>query len=428
MSEAVTKIINGLGNTVDSGRRLPVIQLEQQVYARALDCVHCGLCLPACPTYTTNGLEADSPRGRIMLMKGLADGTTDATPSVVKHLDLCLDCRACETACPSGVVYHELIEAVRPQLDSQRPRTLRDRLIMAMVRHVFAYPTRMKMAMMPARLLQRLGLWRLVAALPMAQLLPPVSASATLPPGTYASATPRQSRVGFFTGCVGNVLFSQVNRQAVELLQHAGCDVVVPPDQACCGAIHHHSGDSQTARAFARRNTEAFAGVDFVVTAVAGCGAMMQEYPHLLGHVGSQLTVKDISVALDELGMPRPRHALQLTVAYHDACHLAHAQRIVDPPRNLLGMIDGLTLAPLPESDMCCGAAGTYNLTQPAMARSLGERKIRHILRTGAAACVTGNAGCALQIAATARRMGVDLELIHPVSLLHRAVFGPPCL
>jgi glycolate oxidase iron-sulfur subunit len=423
MSEATINVIDGLGASA-SGRSLPVIQLEREVYARALDCVHCGLCLPACPTYTSNGLEADSPRGRIMLMKGLTDGTTAATAAVVGHLDLCLGCRACETACPSGVVYHELLEAARPQLEPHRTRSLRDRLVMALVRHVFAYPWRLRLAMLPARVLQRLGLWRFVRHLPLAELLPAGKQThPPLSPGVHRATGSRKATVGFFTGCVGSVLFNDVNREAVELLQHAGCDVVVPASQGCCGAIHHHSGDVKQARAMARANLAAFAEVDVVVTAVAGCGAMLREYPHLAGG-GAAMQVRDISQMLDELGMAPPEHALQLTAAYHDACHLAHVQLVVDPPRRLLSRIPGLTLVPLAESDMCCGAAGTYNLTQPVMARSLGERKIRHIQRTGASACVTGNAGCALQIDATARRLGVKLDVFHPVTLLHRAVFG----
>lgn len=423
MSDLPLKVIDGLSQP----RRGPAaIQLAPGVYGHALDCVHCGLCLPACPTYLTNGLESDSPRGRIMLIKGLADGTVEPTDAVIRHLDLCLDCRACETACPSGVVYHELIEAARPQLASRRRASWRRRLMLALARHLFAYPARMRAALVPARLMRRLGLWSLVERLPVAELLPSHLPDGVPSPGLYRARGPRRAVVGLFTGCVGGVLFAEVQRQAIALLQWAGCDVLVPRGQVCCGAIHHHSGDAPAALALARRNLDAFLGqVDMVVSAVAGCGAMLGEYAHLLGEEATRgWRVRDISVALEELGLPAPERPLRLTAVYHDACHLAHAQGVTDPPRRLLGRIDGLTLMPLPESDLCCGAAGTYNLLEPDMARALGERKLRRIQAAGAEVCVTGNAGCALHLEATARRLGVSLRIVHPVSLLHEACLG----
>jgi len=455
------KIVSGLGRSRDvcamgQPPAQPAIQLDAQTYDRALACIHCGLCLPACPTYTENGLEADSPRGRIYLMKGLADGKIDATPSVVEHLDLCLDCRACETACPSGVVYHELIEATRAQLAHQRKRTMTDRLVDGMFYRVFPFPRRLKWAMLPARMLQKVGLWGSVMKSPivrkllpdrlnkMRQMLPRKgrlwerSLATTYPAQQAAKVNGKpRARVALLSGCISSVLFQDVNRQTIQLLQAIGCDVVVPSAQGCCGAIHHHGGRVEDAVTFARANVDALLGKDgpepdFVVSNVAGCGAMLKDYAHLLrddmdyAPRAARLSDKscDIMQLLVELAPPRPTHAVSQRVTYHDACHLAHAQRVTDPPRQALSWIQGLTVVPLVESDMCCGAAGTYNLSQPAMAQALAERKIRHIEATQCDICVTGNVGCAMQIQSEAERMGVPLQVMHPVTLLHRAYLG----
>ncbi|MEX0775593.1 MAG: heterodisulfide reductase-related iron-sulfur binding cluster [Phycisphaeraceae bacterium] len=449
------KVVSGLGDAVSVHAKpasaLPVLELDARTYDRALDCIHCGLCLPACPTYTENGLEGDSPRGRIYLMKSLADGRIDATKAVVRHLDLCLDCRACETACPSGVVYHELIEETRARLRKQARPSLGDRLIQAMCRHIFPYPTRLKLAMLGPRLLQLVGLWKPLVRLarPSARLdklMRMAPAQGPMWPSRLASrygndAANHQSKaiVGFFPGCIGSVLFHDVNRQSVALLRRAGCEVRVPDAQRCCGAIHHHSGHPQQATDFARANIDAFLpqppggpSVDMIVANVAGCGAMLKDYAHLLRDdpayrqraIDFVAKVRDITEALVELKLPPGSMDVNLTATYHDACHLAHAQGVVEPPRQLLASIKGLTLIPLPESDMCCGAAGTYNLTEPEMAGQLGERKIRHIQATGATHCVTGNAGCAMQIQSEADRLGVPLTVVHPVTLLYQAQFG----
>ena len=456
MKQAIgPRTVNALGSKgpeTPGSRGLPVLDLDKRTYARALDCVHCGLCLPACPTYTENGLEADSPRGRIVLMKALADGRIDSSPSVLEHLDLCLDCRACETACPSGVVYHELIEETRARLGESRPQTFVDRVVDLVFYQLFPHPMRLKLSLLPVRLVQKLGLWGAIrrlgsAVLPasfdkMQQMLPstgpwwekPLAAAYER---TDGSAAPRAT-VGMFPGCVGSVLFQHVNRQTVALLQKAGCDVLVPPRQRCCGAIHHHGGHVQEAQAYARSNIDAFSNpdgtprADFIVNNIAGCGAMLKDYAHLLrddadyaARAGSFVQrVRDISELLVELGCDRPPHPVDRTVTYHDACHLAHAQKVTDPPRHLLSHVKGLHVVPLAESDMCCGAAGTYNLAQPQMARQLAERKIRHIQGTGARVCVTGNVGCAMQIQSEAQRLGVDLQVTHPVSLLYEAHFG----
>jgi glycolate oxidase iron-sulfur subunit len=455
------RVITGLGGEAEQpaaaspsvgGRPLPLLKLDPRTFDRATDCVHCGLCLPACPTYTQNGLETDSPRGRIYLIKGMAQGKIDATDSVLRHLDLCLDCRACETACPSGVVYHELIEEARIQLAPQRPRTLVDRIMRLIFMHVMTSPTRLKLALLPTRVLQKLGLWKpltnsfLRKLLPdqmdkMQQMLPPTGPLwETSLAKFYPAKSPtgqKKATVGFFAGCVGSVLFQHVNRQTIALLQYAGCDVIVPSTQACCGAIHHHAGDAHGAEELAKRNLDAFLPtngpqVDFIINNIAGCGAMLKDYAHLLrddAHEAQRAQqfvdkCRDISEVLLELNLPPSPRELSRTVTYHHACHLAHAQKVVDPPLQLLRGIRGLKIVPLVEADMCCGAAGTYNLTEPAMARDLAERKIRHIQNTGARIAITSNVGCAMQIQSEADRLGVELHVTHPVSLLHEAYLG----
>ena len=437
-----------LDETAPAHRPLEVLPLDQRTYDRSLDCVHCGLCLPACPTYTQNGLEADSPRGRIYLMKGLADGKIEPGKSVIDHLELCLDCRACETACPSGVVYHELIEETRQHLGKLKRITLLDRLVQTMFFNVFPHPLRLKLSMLGPRVLQKIGWWNLLVHLSskilpaqldkMQQMLPvtgplwekPLQQRYPAHPAACVDGKPK-AVVGLLAGCVGSVLFQDVNRQTIALLQRAGCEVVVPKSQHCCGAIHHHGGRLEAARAFAKTNIDAFADakVDFVVNNAAGCGAMLKDYAHLLRDDAAYASSaeafvkknRDICEMLAELELPPPEQPLNRTVTYHDACHLAHAQRLTEPPRWLLARIDGLKVIPLRESDMCCGAAGTYNLSQPEMARQLAERKIQHIRKTGAKVCVTGNVGCAMQIQSEANRIGVDIEVVHPVTLLHEA-------
>lgn len=466
MTQAVQpKVISGLGTreTKDDARARPaVLSLDPKTFDRSLDCVHCGLCLPACPTYTENGLEADSPRGRIYLMKGLAEGRISDSESVLNHLDLCLDCRACETACPSGVQYHELIEATRAEFVDRHKRTMVDRLVDFIFYKVFPYPTRLRLVLLPARLAQKCGIWRLMVSTPLSRLLPaslekmqqmlpsrgPLWETtlaerypAQLPTHLSKSAPNGQSRttVGVLSGCVGSVMFQHVNRQMIQLLQHAGCDVIVPREQVCCGAILHHGGRVQAAAELAIANLKAFgygrsgsSPPDYIVTNIAGCGAMLRDYAHLLrddpkwaaAAKAFENSVRDISeVLLERLPDQAPR-AIHRTVTYHDACHLAHAQKVTAPPRQLLGSIPGLKVVPLAESDMCCGAAGTYNLAQPQMARSLAERKIRHITTSGAAVCVTGNVGCAMQIQSEGDRLRAKIEVVHPVTLLHEAYFG----
>ncbi|HZZ44238.1 MAG TPA: (Fe-S)-binding protein [Tepidisphaeraceae bacterium] len=437
------------------------LTLDPRTYQRGLSCVHCGLCLPACPTYTQTGHEADSPRGRIQLMLALADHKIQPTAGVMEHLDLCLDCRACETACPSGVVYHELIEETRAKLAPLKPATRQDRLMRFIFFHLFTKPTRLKLSLLPARLLQKLKLYNLLRSL-FIMLLPPqlqkmeqmLPASGPLWPKSLPRLTKtttqfrnvkrgdeemRQSkRVAFFPGCVGSVMYGKVNQMAVDLLAAAGADVVVQRAQKCCGAIHHHNNAHHTAQKLARKNIDAMLAtngekIDMIVTDIAGCGAMLREYDHLLrddksyAYRAQQFSsrVRDISEALLELGLPALPHAVKETVTYHDACHLAHAQKVTSAPRKILSQIPGLKLIPLPESDMCCGAAGTYNLTQPVMATDLARRKLGHISSTQCTTCATGNVGCAMHLQSQADVADMDITIIHPIELLHRAVFGP---
>jgi glycolate oxidase iron-sulfur subunit len=433
------------------------LPLDPRTYDRALSCVHCGLCLPACPTYTQTFHEGDSPRGRIQLMRGMAEGVIQPTESVRKHLDLCLDCRACETACPSGVVYHELIEETRERLSRDVKLTLQARFMRWIFFHVFIYPTRLKLALLPARLMQKIGLYALLRKTGLFKLLPTqlrkmeqmLPTSGKIWPGRLPSSMPARNQprgpishdakqiVAFFPGCIGSVMFEKVNRQAVELLNACGADVRVSRGQVCCGAIHHHNGSWEPAKQFARRNIDVILGTGsaspkLIATNIAGCGAMLKDYDHLLRDDPQYADrarefssrVRDISEVLLELGLPEIKHPVNLTITYHDACHLAHAQKVTAAPRKLLARIAGLKLVPLAESDMCCGAAGTYNLTQPEMATDLADRKLKYIQATGAAVCATGNVGCAMHIQSQAQARGQQLQVVHPVELLHQAVFG----
>ncbi len=428
--------------TTDPTGPLP---LDPRTYQRGLSCVHCGLCLPACPTYTQTLNEADSPRGRIQLMLGLADGKIEASESAKLHLDLCLDCRACETACPSGVVYHELIEETRAKLLKQSKPTLTDRFMRWMFFHVFVHPTRLKLVLLPARMMQKIGLYGLLRKIglfkilpiklqKMEQMLPEQGPLWAKPLPSLTETTQKKSTIAFFPGCIGSVMFESVNRKAVELLTASGAEVIVPPSNTCCGAIHHHGGEHAPAEQFARDNIDAYerTNADYIVTTIAGCGAMLKDYDVLLRDDPKYAEraktfagkVRDISQVLMLLGLPKMNNPIEARVTYHDACHLAHAQRVTLEPRKLLAQIPGLVLVALPESEICCGAAGTYNLEHPEMAQDLALRKLNHIESTSTNICVTGNVGCAMHIQSEAQRLGRKVKVVHPVELLHRAVFS----
>ena len=414
-------------------------------YRLFLDCVHCGLCTASCPTYVETGNENDGPRGRIYLMRGVTDGRVELSHEVRRHLELCLDCRACETACPSGVQYGKLIEPFRIAMSQhgEGQEKTHDWFHRWILFGLFPYPNRMRMALMPARIAQRLRLDKLAEALGLVSLLPPRLRQLVrqLPPlGKRLPALPnvlpavgkRRARVALFTGCVLDVMFRGTNWATARVLQQNGCDVIVPQNQVCCGAIHYHAGSNEPARELADANVKSFDvdSVDAVVVNVAGCGAMLKDYGHHW-HDARQAArekfvgkVKDVSEFLDALGILPPTGELNLKATYHDACHLGHAQKIKEAPRRLLAQIPGLQMVDLPETELCCGAAGTYNLTEPEMAQRLSERKLKHILSTGAQVVVTGNVGYIMQIAREARQQGHKLSVVHPMDLLDLSYRG----
>ncbi len=432
---------------------LPIAGSKPDIdYGLMLDCVHCGLCTSACPTYVETGLEADSPRGRIYLMRGIIDGRTSLDAVAKGHLDLCLNCRACESACPSGVQYGKLIEPFRlylvetGQQEQQLPWL--QRLIL---NRIFPYAWRDRLALAPARWIQATGIDRFLDKSGLSSLLPKSlrDMRAMLPslrphygrmPLVLPAEGPRRARVGLFLGCVADALYPQTNLATARVLQKNGCEVWIPRSQACCGALHYHAGDEKPAVEFAEMNLTAFGveseewkSLDAIVVNAAGCGAMLKDYAHLTHHslrasAGAEFArkVQDISEFLVKLGPIKPIHPLSMRAAYHDACHLCHAQQIRKQPRQLLEMIPGLELVPLNETEICCGAAGSYNLTQPEMADRLGERKVDHILDTGASAVFTANVGCLLQITRHLRKRKPDLRVAHPIDALWSAYSGEP--
>lgn len=407
-------------------------------YELLLDCVHCGLCTAACPTYAETGNENESPRGRIYLMRGVTDGKLELSDRVRGHIELCLDCRACETACPSGVQYGKLIEPFRIAMDQVAgPPPKDDWFRRYILFGLFPYAGKLRRALIPARIAQRAGLLKLLQVTGLIRLLPVQLQRmvAMLPPprrneGPLPEFLPaigrRRATVALFTGCVGDAMFRHVNWATARVLQQNGCDVHVPPTQVCCGAIHFHAGSSDPARKMADDNLAAFPleRFDAIINNVAGCGSMLKDYGHHWhddrqgARTAWAAKVRDVNEFLDELGPIRPEGEIRAVATYHDACHLLHAQKIQDPPRRLLALVPGLQLLELPESELCCGAAGTYNLSQPEMSSRLSRRKLGNIRKTGARVLVTSNAGCALQIAREAREQGEPLAVVHPMEML----------
>ena len=397
------------------------------------DCVHCGFCLPACPTYRSWGLEADSPRGRIDLMKGLAEETIALDESVVQHFDQCLGCMACLTACPSGVRYDLLIESTRAKIETQAKRSPFARLLRAILFAIFPYPQRLLRLAPLTNLVTKLRLQRI---LPGGALLQPIdirAASRPLPERTPARGLAR-ARVGLVAGCVQRVMFPLVNAATVRVLSAEGCEVIVPAKAGCCGALSLHSGRAPEAKAFARALIAQFeeARVDFVIVNVAGCGSAMKQYGELFADDPNwseraarfASSVRDVSEFLADIEPRAPRNPIDAKVAYHDACHLAHAQRIRQEPRDLLCGIPGLRLVEIPDGDQCCGSAGTYNLLEPASAREIGLRKVANVLSTGAAIVASGNPGCSLQIQSLLHERGVSVRIVHPIELVDASIAG----
>jgi glycolate oxidase iron-sulfur subunit len=446
---------------------------QDRIRSVVKDCVHCGFCLPACPTYSLWGEEMDSPRGRIYLVGQLLDGAP-LTQAAGEHFDRCLGCMACMTACPSGVQYDQIIAAAREWTEAadaqpsdegsdglgpagvapggavpEARRPLRDRLTRAGIFALFPYPERLRVAIAPLRALQRTGADRLIARTGLVGRVSPAAeqalrlappATRPMPAGRFPSRVAargeRRAVVGMLTGCVQSVFFPRVNAATARVLAAEGCDVIIPRAQGCCGALSLHSGRAAEAVRFAQRTIETFeaAGVDAIVVNSAGCGSAMKEYELLFADSPSwapraaalSAKVRDLSEFLDSLGPVAERHPVEVRAAYHDACHLGHAQRITAAPRALLHAIPGLELVELRDAGVCCGSAGVYNLLQPDAARELGSRKADSVVDSGASLLISANPGCTLQISSELATRGVSLRTAHTAEVLDASINSVP--
>ena len=409
-------------------------------------CVHCGFCLPVCPTYVLWNEEMDSPRGRIYLMKLAADGQATINPQWVGHFDTCLGCMACMTACPSGVDYGKLIEATRAQIERKHDRGFAEKLFRKLIFGLFTRPDRLRALRWPLLLYQRSGFQKLLRSSGTLKIFPERlrAMEALLPrlPNAerIAEVTPakgkKRVRVGLLLGCVQREFFPNVNAATARVLSAEGCEVVAPEFQPCCGALLVHAGEEEAALQLARRTIDAFerAEVDFVVTNAAGCGSNLREYGHLLrddaqyAERAKKFAEKcaDISEILAVLPPLAKRHPLRARVAYHDACHLQHAQGVRLQPRSVLAQIPELEVLEIAESAVCCGSAGIYNLVQPNAANALGDRKAQFITSLSADVVVTGNPGCILQLLASLARAGSRVPVVHTIQVLDASLRGQP--
>jgi glycolate oxidase iron-sulfur subunit len=405
-------------------------------------CIHCGLCLDKCPTYRTLGVEMDSPRGRVYLIKAVNEGRLGMTPNFVEHMYLCLDCRACETACPSNVQFGDLMERARGQIERHVRRSRRERWIRRLVfRELFPYPWRMAQLFAALRWYQRLGLQALLRRLRLFDLLPErlqcmEAMLPCLPRRSFTRATPEmvqgeaptRQQVGFFSGCVMNHLFADVHHATQRVLQINGYDIWTSPQQVCCGALHMHAGERDMARQLARRNIAAFErqGVDVIVNNAAGCGAQLKAYGELLqddaefaerAHRFSD-KVQDISECLAQAPLRGPLGPLAKRVAYDDPCHLLHAQGVQHPPRALLQQIPALQLVPVTDADFCCGAAGIYNITHYDLSMQILARKMNHLKAAHPDIITTGNPGCMMQLRTGVAQAKLKIPVLHPIELL----------
>ena len=417
-------------------------------YSVVQQCMHCGLCLPSCPTYDATKLERHSPRGRIALMRAIADERLEPTKTFADEMYYCLGCLACMTACPAGVDYAELFEKARAEAEASRVLASPGRsLIRALtLRGLFMDLNRLKLLGRVMQLWQGLGLQSAVRALGLTRLLPRRfrELEAMTPPvksqwteDLVAPVTPargiRRFRVALLAGCAQDLIFSDVNRDTAEVLAHNGCEVVTPPDQHCCGSLHAHNGEWELAQELARRNIDQFPpeSFDAIISNAGGCGSHLKHYARLLADDVRYVErarlwdakVKDIHEWLAFTGIESPpaAGAPQQVVTYHESCHLCHGQKVSAQPRSLLRVIPGVRLVELPEASWCCGSAGIYNLTQPEMAGQLLKRKVDHILSTRAEVVATGNPGCLLQLINGCRERGLELRVAHPVTLLAEA-------
>jgi glycolate oxidase iron-sulfur subunit len=411
------------------------------------ECVHCGFCLPACPTYQSWGQEMDSPRGRIYLMKAHSEGRMPISATLVQHIDRCLGCLACVTACPSGVKYDQLIEQTRSEIEHEYTRPLAQRLLRGFIFAIFPHPARLRLLGLLQLAYQRTGMRWLLRSLGLFRVLPARVAAldalapevsleqlfASVPERTLAQGT-RRRRVALLPGCVQGVYFPEVNSASVRVLAAEGCDVVVPRGMGCCGALSLHAGRHAEARAYAEKAIARFEAVDVETIAVnaAGCGSAMKHWPRLFEqdspwHARAEALaakVEDVSELLHELGPVATRQPLKLRVAYHDACHLSHAQGIRAEPRALLRAIPGLELLDLPDADQCCGSAGVYNLLEPVSAQLIGRRKADSIQLVHPELLVSANPGCTLQIKSQLGAAGASIRTAHPIQVLDASIRG----
>jgi len=401
------------------------------------DCVHCGFCLPTCPSYTVFEDEMDSPRGRIVLMRVGNEPDSEPSDALRVHLDRCLGCMACVTACPSGVKYDQLIERARPQVERVAPRPRREWLHRRLIFALFTHPGRLRALAPVLWIQQKLGvndalakrLGRVPELQAMLKLAPPVTRRAAIQ--QLAEVTPargaQRGRIAFMQGCVQRVFFGDVNAATVRVLAAEGFEVHAPRAPRCCGSLQLHAGVEDEAVALAKATIAAYEGFEHVAVNVAGCGSGMKDYAHLLADDPAwadrakafAAKVRDVSELLAEFEPQAPRHPLPMRVAYHDACHLAHAQKVRAQPRALLNTIPGLELKEPAEWELCCGSAGIYNLVEPEAAAKLGARKAANLEATGAEAIAAGNPGCAIQIGAH-----LDIPVFHPMTLLDHSIRG----
>ncbi|HEX5029062.1 MAG TPA: heterodisulfide reductase-related iron-sulfur binding cluster [Gaiellaceae bacterium] len=387
------------------------------------DCVHCGFCLPTCPTYVLWREEMDSPRGRIHLMDAALDGTVTLNPTVTQHFDRCLGCMACLSSCPSGVRYDRLIESTRAAVEQDVPRTAGDRLVRDLLFRLLPYPGRMRAALRLAPLGRHAPLPKRFE--PLVDIAPRWRGRGDVPTVTPASG-PMRARVGLLTGCVQRAVFPDVNAATARVLAADGFEVVAPP-QGCCGALSVHAGRLAEGKAFARRLISAFRNVDLVVVNTSGCGSHLKELGWLLDDADAEefsAKVRDVGELLGDTPPRAPRHPVELTVALQDSCHLRHAQKLPLSSRVSLARIPGLEVVEPAEQDLCCGSAGIYNVVQADAARRLGDRKASHVLATGAQAYASANPGCLVQVSAALDRAGRPLPALHPIELVDASIRG----
>jgi glycolate oxidase iron-sulfur subunit len=413
-------------------------------------CVHCGFCLSTCPSYRVLGTEMDSPRGRIYLMDSIVKGEMPLSDTAVGHFDSCLGCLACVTTCPSGVRYDQLIEATRSQVARNSERSLSEKLLRKLIFGLFPYPDRLRILLRPMGLYQKSGLQRLVRSIgvlpkisvqlaAMEDMLPEIPAGAW--EDRFAPVIPavgeKRYRVGLLLGCVQRLFNPEVNNATVRVLTANGCEVVIPQVQGCCGALAHHQGEEEQARAQARATIDAFesTGMDYLLINASGCGHTLKEYGQILqgdGDYGDRAVafsakVRDVQEFLADVGLTSPLSPLQegpLVMVYQDACHMLHGQKISVQPRQLLRKIPGVTLREPVDAALCCGSAGVYNILQSEVAAELGQMKATNLTQTGAAVIASANIGCYVQISKHLKLQGKVIPVLHPMELIDRSIRG----